>query len=220
MIANVPLFVLGLLLLWFPRQWMRFGFVVGHHRRRSRKTSEPWNQREPGDPRISFGELSKVRNHVDLLRAIVGGLTIVGGPFMDASLAVADAADRVAARQLLVLQVAILLIGLLIQTIRYERRHLTFYAPIFYIAGLSVCLCGPWGATFAFLLIWAVNPMFGSAQAFLTVYAVLLAVFGYLFGTDSILLVMAAFLICFLPVLLSLLTRRPLVVLARRATNG
>lgn len=199
---------------------MRLGLVVGRHRRRSRKTSEPWRNREAGDPRISFGEFSKVRSYVDLLRAMVGGLTLFGSPFMQASLKVADATDRVAAREVLVLQIAILLIGSLIQTLRYERRHLTFYAAIFYIAGLSVCLCGPWGALFAFLLIWAVNPLFGNAQAFLSVYAVLLVVFGYLFGSGSILLVMAAFLICFLPVLLSLLTRRPLVVLARRAANG
>ena len=81
----------GLLLLWFPRQWMRMGATVGSRRRRSGSTStatlQPWEQRDAGDPRISAKrEFGKLRNYFDLLRAAAGGLAIVGGYGIQSSL--------------------------------------------------------------------------------------------------------------------------------------
>lgn len=214
----MPLLILGIFLLWFPRQWMRFGRVVGKHKRRG--GVEPWRHREPGDPRLSYREFTKGRNYFDLLRGAAGALAIVGSRFAEGAIFLADPTKRALATQVLAVKLAIVVIGLLIQTIRYERRHVSFYAPIFYLAGVSVALCGPWAALFAFLLVWAVNPMFGNAEAFLTVYGILLVGFGILFRDTARLLAIAAFVVCLVPVLLALLLRRPLVVFSRKPVSG
>lgn len=217
MTVHLPLLLLGLLLLWFPRQWMRLGKVVSTSHRRSSRSREPWKTRAPGDLRLTWGEFGKVRNYFDLLRAAAGALAITGWHVLEGALTVSEAASRGQARQVLIAKIAIVLIGLLVQTVRYERHRLSFFAPVFYIAGVSVALCGPWAALFAFLFIWAVNPMFGNAEAFLAVYAVVLVVFALLFKDTSRVLAAAAFLVAFLPVLLALMTRRPLVVFTRKA---
>src|SRR5690349_3305453 len=78
MTIDWPFLVLGVLLLWFPRQWMRLGKLIRLRRRRSR-TEDDWSQREPGDPRLSFRrEFTKPRNYFDLLRATTGAIAITG----------------------------------------------------------------------------------------------------------------------------------------------
>lgn len=221
MVVNLTFLLVGLALLWFPRQGMRLGAVVGgRRRRRSRWKEEPWNRSEPGDPRLSVRvEFTKVRNYFDLLRGVAGSLAIVGGYGIQPALAAAPG-NRLAALQVLGLKLAILLVGLLAQTVRLERRHLSFFAPVFYLAGISVSLCGHWAALFAFILVWSVNAMFANAQAFLSAYALLLLVFGLLFRGWGNRLPLAAFVLCFLPVLLSLLTRRRLGVFTRKSAHG
>ncbi len=122
------------------------------------------------------------------------------------------------ALKLLVVQFAILLIGVLIQTIRNERGSVKFYPPVFFLAGISVSLLDPWPALFAFVLIWPVNAMLGSAQAFLLTYAGLMGTFGWLFNSDTKRMVMAVVL-CILPPMISLLAGRPLLVLSRKAVH-
>lgn len=223
MTVDLPLLLFGLLLLWFPRQWMRLGASVGGRRRRSSSGppggAQPWEQRETGDPRVSpKKEFAKLRNYFDLLRAAAGGLAIIGGYGIQSSLQPAGA--NAAVHPLLVssLQYGILLIGVLIQLIRYERRHVSFYAPIFFIAGLSVSLCVGWAALFAFILIWGLNPMFNGPQAFLSMYAFVQLGLGLLFRAAGVELPIVAFVLSFLPVLISLLARRPLVIMTRKAS--
>lgn len=218
MSVHFPLLALGLLLLWFPRQWMRFGRTF-RPRKRRHGAAEPWKTREPGDPRLSYGEFTKVRNYFDLLRGAAGALAIVGSPLIEPAITLAATADRAALRQILLVDLIILAVGLLIQTVRYERRHISFYPPVFFLAGISVALCGPWAALFAFVLVWAVNAMFGNAEAFLTVYGFALLLFGLLFRDTARLFNIAALAFSLLPVLLALLTRRPLVVLARKPVS-
>lgn len=220
MTVDLTQLLVGLLLLWFPRQWMRLGLSVGTRRRRTGGKADqlqPWERREPGDPRISFRlEFSKVRNYVDLLRAAAGGLAIVGGFGIQASLAPGGEGQALPAWQVLALQATILGLGVLTQILRYERRHVSLYPPIFYLSGLSLGLCSAWPALFAFVLIWGLNPMLGGPQGFLSLYALLLLVFGVLFRTHGLTLPMVASGLFFLPVLLSLLARRPLVNLTRK----
>jgi hypothetical protein len=225
MTVDLPLLLFGLLLLWFPRQWMRLGASIGGRRRRPgggpAGGAQPWEQRETGDPRISAKkEFAKLRNYFDLLRAAAGGLAIMGGYGIESSLQ-ADGANS-AVHPILVssLRYGILLIGLLIQLVRYERRHVSFYAPVFFIAGLSVSLCVGWAALFAFILIWGLNPMFNGPQAFLSMYAFAQLVLGLLFRGSSRELPIVAFVLCFLPVLISLLARRPLVIMTRKASTA
>jgi hypothetical protein len=230
MTVNLPFLLLAIALLWFPRQWLRLGFAVKRRRSSSaRRTSEePWNNREPGDPRVNFGgEFSKFRNYVDLLRAAVGSLAFSGVMGLTPSLGVAEnvlagaeGAPRNTTYIVLLIRLAILGIGLLVQTVRYEKQHLTLYPAIFYIAGLTVGLCDPWPAAFAFVLIWATHMLFGGAQSFLTGYAVVVAAFGYFFARQGLLPVIAAAGFCFFPVLLSLMANRPLVVFSRKGTHS
>jgi hypothetical protein len=222
MSVNFPELLIVLLLLWYPRHWLRFGAIFG--RRKSgpttasgAKITEPWKTRESGDPKVVFStEFTKVRNYLDLLRAGVAGLAVIGKGYLEPCLQAAAGASSSQVVALLVLKAVILVIGLLIQTVRYENRHLTFYPPIFYLAGLSVGLCLPIGALFAFVLIWVINVALRGPESFLTVYAAITLLFGKCFdGLPSNSCVMEAVL-CFLPVLLSLLLKRPLVIFARK----
>lgn len=199
---------------------MRAGRVFGVRHRRASRATEPWKQREPGDPRLGWGEFAKARNYFDLLRGLAGGLAIVGWHMIDGAVTVAEGAAGGGARGALLAKIAIIVVGVLLQTVRYERQRLSFFAPVFYIAGVSAALCGPWAALFAFIMIWAITPLFPSAGWFLTVYGGVMFCFSYFFKDTGLFLTATAFVIAFLPVLLSLLTRRPLVVFTRKAVSG
>jgi hypothetical protein len=223
MTIHPVLLLLGIVLLWFPRQWMRRGVALLQRKRHSSGSSrilDPWKDREPGDPQVNFRtEFTKFRNYVDLFRAAAGSLTIWGGMGIVASIAVPDEGPRNLRWQALALQVLIVLLGALVQALRYERNRVSFYPPIFYLAGLAVGLCGYQAAAFAFVLIWAINPALPNAQAFLTVYALLLTVFGMLFRGVSSPSVLLAGGLTFLPVLLSLLAGRPLMIFTRKGSR-
>jgi hypothetical protein len=224
MIIHFPLLLLAAALLFFPRQWMRLGLAFLKRRRRREDegaaATEPWKARESGDPRVSFPmEFTKLRNYLDLLRGGAGSLALSGGMSIPPSIAIAPGSPGAVVWQVIVLRSLILLVGLLIQTVRYERNKVTFYPPIFYLAGLSVGLCDIRGAAFAFALIWAVNPALPNAQGFLTVYAIMLVAFGHFFAGGGDMSAAFAGALAFLPVLLSLLSNRPLTVFTRKATR-
>ncbi len=224
--VDVKSLLFALLLLWFPRQWMRLGFSVRTRRNKqgtagSGRGKEPWKSREPGDPTVVFSrEFLKIRNYVDVLRGAAGSLAIMGGLGITSCLAISDGAGAVLARELFMLRLGILLVALVIQMLRFEKGHFMFFAPIFFLAGLSVGLMGLKGAAFAFAMVWAVNPMLRGPLGFLSVYALLMLVFGLLFLGTGNKLPIVALLFCFLPVLLSLLAHRPLVVLTRKGTRA
>jgi len=167
---------------------------------------------------MSFrSEFTKGRNYFDLLRATAGGLAIIGGLEIAAGIGPESAGADVPFWPVQATQLAIVTVGLLVQMVRFERSRLALFAPIFYLAGLSVSLCSPGAALFAFILIWALNPLFRSPRPFLGLYGLVAAGFGLLLGNLGWELPLAAFLLCFLPVLLSLLARRPLVVFTRKS---
>lgn len=222
MTVNIPFVVIGILLLWIPRHWMRRGVALLRRRRRSAgstRVTEPWKDREPGDPRVSIkDEFTKARNYIDLFRAAAGSIVFAGGMgIAPAMIAVANAPHS-ASLQVMAFRAIILLVGLLVQTMRWENNRITFYPPIFYLAGLSVGLCDIRGAMFAFGLIWAVSPLLSNSSWFLAVYAVFLVVFGHFFGGGDIWALYAGGL-SFLPVVLSLLARRPLAIFTRRGSR-
>lgn len=160
-------------------------------------------------------EFRKPRNYFDLFRGTAGGLAVVGGEHIPPSLRLPDDASS----DTVVIQLGALLlltVGLLIQTYRNENGRMAFFAPAFYLAGLSVCLVGTWAAIFAFILIWTLNPMLRNPQAFLSVYAVVVAGFGLALQDMAVERPITAFFMFLLPVLLSLMTRRPLIVFSRK----
>jgi hypothetical protein len=214
MSMEFPWLIAGIVLLWFPRKWMRRG--AAFFRRRRRET-EPWNVNERGDSRLSFrAEFSKFRNYVDFLRAGIGSLLLMGRSGLSPALQAEPGPSSANVAAVLGIQSAILLVGVLVQTLRREKGHVSFYPPVFYLAGISMGLCDMRGAVFAFSLAWAMNAALPGARAFLAVYALLVLAFGLLFAGVGDKAVIVSSVLTFLPVLLSLLFKRSLAVLARK----
>jgi hypothetical protein len=226
-IIDLPYFLLALLILWFPRSWLRFGRAATRRwrwlRRSRRRLAERMRTREPGEVRLTAAEeFGKPRNYIDFLRAFAGGLLVVGHADWaivaslrpDPAAALADAAATGAGVDYL--RMGLLLVGVMIQFLRYEGR-LTFYAPIFYLGGLGFALCGVDAGLFAFIVGWTVNtaaPLLPGG--FLSLYALLVFMLGLLFRGlgDSYVVFMGA--VSFLPVLVSLLARRSLAIFVKR----
>ncbi len=212
-------FSFALLLLWLPRPVLRFGAQIFRRRRRSRnfKDTNPATTRQPGEMRVGFkNEFGKFRNYVDFLRGGIGTIALAGGlPGFAPAFGAGDDLPVLTVRLIWGATILILLIGLLIQSFRFEAR-VTLFAPIFYLAGMSVGMCGPVVAIFALLLVWTINLALPNPGSFLSVYALLMVAFAALFrGFDSDRpYVMAG--LCFLPVFLSLLIRRPLVLFSKK----
>jgi hypothetical protein len=75
------------------------------------------------------------------------------------------------------------------------------------------------GAAFAFAMIWAVNPMLKNPTGFLSVYALLVGLFCALFTSFGNKFALVALLFAFLPVLLSALVHRPLVLFSKKTAR-
>ncbi len=201
--------VFALVLLWLPRQWLRLISLRGSSRGRPLRARV---DREPGDISVRMGqELGKSRNWVDLLRAVAGSYAICRwGTF-----AVEHDASRATLHLVFGLKAAVLVLGLLIQTLRFEGRF-SLFAPLFYVLGLSFGLMDWKPACFAVISIWAVNLVLPSASVFLFVYGCLVTCFGLSFpGSehDETLLLAA---LAILPVLLSVLSKRRLAQFTKK----
>lgn len=224
MTFDLPLLALGVVLLWFPRHWMRRGLALLQRQRRSSKgverIAEPWKDREPGDPRVNARvEFLKFRNYVDLLRGLAGSLLIWGGLGIAPAIAAGAGAARGATWKILAIQAAITIVGVIIQSLRLERGRVSFFPPIFYLSGLSVGLCGYRGAAFAFVAIWSVNVALPNSLSFLLAYAAVLAAFGFAFAGIGNLKVILAAVVTFFPALLSMLANRPLMIYTRKGSR-
>lgn len=203
---------LAILLLWAPRQWLRWGGRIGHGQGRHR-SHDTEIAHDPDDRSVQLrAEVRKTRNWIDLVRAAAGGIAVKEFAF-----GLADGSNGHAAHQVFLWQATVLVIAVLLQTVRYEIK-LSLFPPIFFLIGLSFGLCGPEAAIFALVLVCAFNAMLPNPAAFLGIYAVILAGFGFLYYGghmgDIRLLSCALFL---LPVVISVLARHPLVLFAKKA---
>lgn len=213
-------FLSALLLLWLPRQALRWGRTKlrwGGSRRRRLHDTNPAKAHEQGDPRVNFrAEIAKLRNHIDFFRAALGSVMLLGTfEGIEAAVRVEQAVSTEAGRLVTMVQVSVLLVGVLIQVIRYEQR-VSLYAPIFYLSGLTVGMCGLYPALFSLVLVWAINLAFLGPGAFLSVHALLVLTFGVLFGGLEWRLPFVAAGLLLLPVGLSLLSRRRLGMFTKR----
>lgn len=216
---------LAIFILWIPRQWLRLGRNAVRQllgiRRSRRKAGPPAQVRESGDIRLVFREeLGKFRNTVDFIRALTGGLLLVGNHEWGIAPVLAPDPERLlqgSHDQLHTwLGMGLMGTGVLIQFLRYEGR-ITFYAPIFYLGGLGMALSGFSAGFLAFLVGWTLNtaaPL--TPAAFLSVYALLVFLLGLLFRGLHDLHVVFMGGISFLPVMISLLTRRSLAIFTKR----
>ncbi len=170
---------------------------------------------DPTDARVSLRvEILKPRNYIDFARAALGSAVLLGMWPEVASAAVE--ADFVEADPLVwAVQVSVLFVGALVQTLRYEHRA-SLYAPLFYLSGLTLGMCGLYPALFAMVLVWSIHRVLPGPGAMLSIQTLLVLIFGVVFrGVGSRETFVAAALV-FLPVALSLLSRRRLGLFNKR----
>jgi hypothetical protein len=214
LMINWPYLLLATAMLWFPRQWLRSGARVLKKRRKPDGAMERLagiGARDPEDKSVQPGrEFGNFRNHIDFFRALAGGYSLSQFAF------VAGTEDAELAAFLI--QAGILLMAVLIQSVRFDGR-LSFFAPIFYFAGMGVGASGHYAGLFAFALVLAINPVIPNPRMFLTAYGLLLLPFGFAFGADLRLLGLNAVLVL-VPPLASLLTKRPLVIFTKKARSA
>lgn len=209
-----PYLLIAVAMLWFPRQWLRSGARVLKKRRKPDGAMERlagMGARDPEDKSVHPGrEFANFRNYIDLFRALAGGYGLSQFAF--------TAGTEEAAISVLVIQILVLLVAVLIQSVRYDSR-LSFFAPIFFFVGMSVGASGHYTGLFAFALVLAINPVIPNPRMFLTAYGLLLLPFGFVFGAPLDLLGVNAVLIL-LPPLMSLLSKRPLVIFTKKAKSA
>lgn len=218
---NYLYLILAVALLWMPRHWLRAGRRAARklHLRRTHKR-EFVRIREPGDIRVNFSEeFGKPRNYIDFLRALTGGVILLG--YSDWGVASCfgplDQLHSVTEDTFIFqIRIAIVAIAVILQFVRYEGR-ITFYAPMFYFAGLSFAMCGFGAGFFAFLLVWVLNTALPIPPVgFLAVYSLLLWLLGMLFQGLSNNYIHAAPIMFFAPVVISLMARRQLALFSKK----
>lgn len=205
-----PYLLMAIAMLWFPRQWLRTGARVLKKRRKPDGALERlagMGARDPEDKSVQPArEFANFRNYIDLFRALAGGYSLSQFAFG----AEGDSAQLTA----FIIQALILLVAVLIQSVRYDAR-LSFFAPIFFFVGMSVGSSGHYAGLFAFALVLAINPVIPNPRMFLTAYGLLLLPFGLVFAADGLMVGVNAFLVL-LPPLMSLLSKRPLVIFTKK----
>lgn len=208
MIVHYWLLPFALILLWFPRQWLRNGAAViptPKFRRRVVKDHDPrdlslrWRE-----------EFFKFRNWVDVFRAMIGSWAIMAGCFD-----LADDAPKYIGPVILLIQAAVLLAGVVIQTMRYERGEFTLVAPVFFVMGLGFGIVGWLAALFACVMAWTLNRALPSAGYFLCVLGGLQACFGYVLQSASPVMAVLMTGLSIIPVVLSAVTHRRLERIGR-----
>lgn len=199
-------FVLGCVLLWFPRWWLHSMRALLRGRRRRgapARITDPWKSGGPGAQGLRAGEeFTKFANYFDLARAGAGSVLLWGGWGLPRAVTGGTGG--------LVLLTVCVLAGVLIQSVRLRSWRPTLFPPVFYLAGMVFGVAGWQPALFSFVITWSLCLMLPNAQVFLLAFAVFVYAFGSLFHGFLRLNVIAAGLLVFLPLLVSLLLNRPL----------
>ncbi len=208
MIVHWPYLALALAMLWFPRQWMRFG-KLWRKSRKERETMERFAQdgaNDPDDKSVRLGrELKNKRNYIDVLRALVGAVALWDFSFE---------AEQESKWLVFWLCCAVAFIAVLIQSIRWRER-ITFFAAVFFYAGLSSGMGSYYPGALAFLLVCAVNPVIPTPRLFVSAYALLLLPFNFFLGDDWRIALFNTFILL-VPVIWSMMVKRPMVIFTRR----
>ena len=205
-----PYLLAALAMLWLPRKWLRSGKSILKRRRKPDGALERlagMGARDPEDRSVQPSkEFTNFRNYIDFFRALAGGYCLAQYGFT------ADGED--AGQTVFLVQSLALLVAVLVQAVRFDGR-LSFYAAIFFFVGLNVGVNGHYTGLFAFALTLAINPVIPNPRMFLVSYGLLLLPFGLVFNADAKLLAVDVCLVLLVP-LLSLLTKRPVVIYSRK----
>lgn len=212
-IIDYWLLSIALLLLWFPRQWLRAGERLVELPNVRRKLSKG---RDPRDQSLPWREeVFRLRNWIDLGRALIGGIAVVHVCFE-----AAPDAPRTIGLVLLLTKAAILLVAILVQTIRLESGRLTLFAPVFFSCGLAIPLLGWMPAVFAFVMTWTISRALHGPGMFLFAFAGLQSVFAHLMLSASPPIILLSAGLTWTPVLVSAIFRRRLERAGKRASSG
>lgn len=205
--------IIGLVLLWTPRSWLRLG--KPHKTRKDLKqTGGPSRDRMPGDQSLWVEEeFKRRRNWLDFGRAMAGGAAVLQAvpALVDAVVAVPDVS---LAQVTFSTQTVILLAAVIIQMVRVEER-LTLFPPIFFVLGLAFALVGWKAALMGFITIWAINLVLPNPAVFLTTYGGGMVILGVFFGSGVGPAVLLGGL-AMIPPVVAVLFRRRLVQFRKR----
>ncbi|MDD3180772.1 MAG: hypothetical protein PHQ04_10545 [Opitutaceae bacterium] len=205
-IIHWPYLLLAILCLWFPRHWLRLGYRLVKIRRRHRNTVERFAESgaggDPYDKTVRLArELRSKRNYIDFFRGMGGAYALI---YFSFTMTTDDARTS-----LLVVQAVIILIGTLVQSLRFGKTFLLF-APLFYIFGAGLAVAGLVAGGFAMLLAGALNLLMPTPRSLLGLYGLLLLGFSLLFPVNFLRTLLFA-VIALLPALMSLLLNRSLI---------
>jgi len=185
-VSNELLFLLiGLVLLWLPRGWLRIGKPSVTTKRRLDRDEEVDRQRQPSDHSLWIGdEFKRMRNWLDFFRGLAGGAAVVYAlpVLVDQFLGVPGSSE---AKLVIGLTGGLFLAATLIQMIRIEER-LSLTPPIFFLAGISFALLGPKTGLIAFVAIWAINVALPNPSIFMSVYGTLIILLGIGLGAGRL----------------------------------
>lgn len=192
---------LGLLLIWFPRNWLRFGVRVSP--KPPRKYNQTKVERDPYDLSVSpVVEGVKSRNWLDFFRAMIGSWVVLG-------VAAERGGGMASGSTTLTLAASALGVAGLIQMVRVEGR-LSLFAPIFFLQGMNFGMNGGIIGAITMIGAWALSPVLPSAGALLFVQGAATLCLGLLLRNAEPVLGMIMAGLTWVPVLISVLLRKRL----------
>ena len=205
---DIIFLLLGLVLLFTPRGWLRLGRAEGGSKRKKKVFTGGANRdRLPGDNSVWAGEeFARRRNWLDLLRGLAGGYAIMTTvpTVLHGFIGVPDAS---LGNVVFATQGGILLGAVAVQMVRLEER-LTFFPPIFFVLGLAFPVVGVLAALIAFFTVWAINIVLPNPASFMATFGGGIAILSVFIGYGPKRGALMAALSLFPPVVSVLVNRR------------
>lgn len=203
MAVHIPILLFALLLLLFPRNWLRHGWRVGSRAAR-RNPDEPLPERDPNERGLKpLVEAGKSRNWIDFGRGAVGALALTCAAIL------APEGSQGGDWQTLTLHGVVLGTASIVQMLRIEGR-LTLFAPIYFLQGVTFGVAGWFVGLVAMVGSWALTPVLPGPGALLFVQGAVALSLGLLLGNTAppALMILAGAI--WLPMLVSILLHRRL----------
>ncbi len=203
MVVHIPILVFALLLLLFPRNWLRHGPRVGGRPVR-RQPGEPAPERDPNERGLKpLVEAAKPRNWIDFGRGAVGALALTCAAIL------APEGGLGGDWQTLTLHGVVLGVASIVQMLRVEGR-LTLFAPIYFLQGVTFGIAGWFVGLVAMVGSWALTPVLPGPGGLLFVQGAVALSLGLLLGNTAPPALMILAGVIWLPMLVSILMHRRL----------
>ena len=208
MTRDIIFLLLGLVLLFTPRGWLRLGKSEGGSKRKKRVfTGGPNRDRMPGDNSVwASEEFARRRNWLDMLRGLAGGYAVMTTVpvVLNALIGVPGAS---LGNVIFGTQGGIFLGAIAVQMVRLEER-VTLFPPLFFVLGLSFPVVGVLAALIAFFTVWAINIVLPNPASFMAAYGGGIAILSVFIGYGPKRGALMAALSLFPPVVSVLMGRR------------